>query len=395
MKDADTLVSDLLSEFDERVRRGDGCSWNNYLAEVGGTTNVAGELLPDLIRIEAEHREWDAVWVNRQLTSESISGDHALVARLLRGLYCDQVDCGRRPCWSSFAQYHIPAETMDLRTFGEPIPLGVAVGQRYLVEQRIGAGSLGVVYSGRDAIEQKQVALKAGWQRFARERDLTGRLIREEARLLHAARGPGVPALYEVCPWQRCPVLIIEFIDGLTLAAQRHERGRLETAEAIRIVSEIGRIVERSHRVGHIHRDLKPENILLRRNGQVYVLDFGIGLREKTQFSDWVKRAGTIRYMAPEAIVQNITRLDGRADIWSLGVILMELLTDKDLFVDATKESVWVEAAAGVCVETVRDAKIDAQVKDVLTQCLAFEPANRFATMGALINALNNVGAST
>ncbi len=381
------VFADLLWEFDERLRGGESCSWNEYLRRCNVPKEYWRDAICDLVAVEAQHRGWEESWIAHQVKLVEIAEDAELTAAVLRSVYRDQVACGRRPRWSRFSSYGINALALDLREVGEPLALGIAVGQRYRVEQRVGEGSFAVVYRAADRTGETAVALKAGWCRSEEERQLTDRLIAEECRLLHAARGPGVPHVYGLFGWKDHPVLVTEFVEGQSLSAYQ-ENCTVEDEEAARIVMAIGRVVERSHRLGHIHRDLKPDNIIVRDGGEVYVIDFGIGLREETQFSDGAARAGTLRYMAPEAIVQDVTRLDARTDIWSLGVILYELLAGERLFPGRTKESVWVEAVAGTCIGKIAAARIDPRFKDVLTRCFAFEPGDRFPTVASFVAAI-------
>src|SRR5262249_46521604 len=122
-----------------------------------------------------------------------------------------------------------------------------------------------------------------------------------------------------------------EFVEGASLQA-RMAAGRLPFDRSARVIAAVAGALHAAHLAGLIHRDVKPGNILLDRSGNAYLTDFGMAVREEEQPAQRCKVAGTMAYMSPEQICGDTHLMDGRADIYSLGVVLYELLTGRPLF---------------------------------------------------------------
>jgi serine/threonine-protein kinase len=203
----------------------------------------------------------------------------------------------------------------------------IASGTRlgaYEIEERIGDGGMGVVYRARDRRLDRSVALKLIAPELMHDAEARDRLIRE-ARAAAALDDPRICAIHaiEEAPDGRL-FLVLPYYTGETLK-QRLTRGRLEVDEAIAIATDLAEGLACAHRAGIVHRDIKPANVLVTTDGAVKILDFGIArLTTGTGPTRTGAAPGTVAYMAPEQV--RGARAEARSDVWSLGVLLYEML---------------------------------------------------------------------
>ena len=206
----------------------------------------------------------------------------------------------------------------------------------YSIVRKIGSGGMGEVYLAEDGKLGRLVAIKLLPQGFTHEGD---RLLRfqREARAASALNHPNILTIYEIGEADSAQYIATEYIDGETLRA-RLSRGRLEVGEALDIAIQCASALAAAHDEGIIHRDIKPENIMLRRDQLVKVLDFGLAKlveKKNVSISDGAPTErylrtvpgmimGTVQYMSPEQVRGNTT--DARTDIWSLGVVIYEMI---------------------------------------------------------------------
>ena len=237
-----------------------------------------------------------------------------------------------------------------------PLVAGIRVGP-YEIVAPLGAGGMGEVYRARDTRLKREVALKILPESFADNPERLARLQRE-AEVLASLNHPNIAAIYGIEEaqltgdgaverrLQPARALVLELVEGPTLA-DRIAAGPIPVEDALPIARQIADALEAAHEQGIVHRDLKPANIKLRADGTVKVLDFGLAkaLDPATTATDISQSPtitspamvsatglilGTAAYMAPEQATGK--PVDKRADIWSFGVILWEMLTGKRLF---------------------------------------------------------------
>jgi serine/threonine-protein kinase len=209
------------------------------------------------------------------------------------------------------------------------------------LDQRIGAGGMGVVYHARDLNLDRSVAIKT----LPRVTSADAARLRKEARAMAAVIHPNLAVIHGIETWQGIPFLIEEFLAGGTLA-DRLKRGPLEIDDALDLCAALAGVLEHLHHAGVIHRDIKPSNIGFTQGGVVKLLDFGLARlgRRAAGPTDITGSAapsggslnsefslvGTPPYMAPEAL--NSQRPNASFDLWSLGVVLYESLTGHQPF---------------------------------------------------------------
>ncbi|MBO0719934.1 MAG: AAA-like domain-containing protein [Blastocatellia bacterium] len=220
---------------------------------------------------------------------------------------------------------------------------------RYQILSLIGVGGMGEVYLAQDTRLGRKLALKFLPQEFTRDRSRVLR-FRQEARAASALNHPNIITIFEIDQIGDDHFIAAEFIDGQTLR-QRLAGGEIKSREALNIAIQVASALAEAHAAGIVHRDIKPENIMLRHDGYVKVLDFGLAKLTEShstlQYSsdseatsvhnlqtDPRLMMGTPRYMSPEQIRGR--QIDARADIFSLGVVLYEMLAGQAPFDGAT-----------------------------------------------------------
>jgi eukaryotic-like serine/threonine-protein kinase len=279
---------------------------------------------------------------------------------------------------------------------------GTHVGP-YEIVALIGAGGMGEVYRAKDTKLNRDVALKVLPELLAGDPDRLAR-FRREAQLLASLNHPNIAHLYgfeeteatAAGPGGAAHALVMELVEGPTLAELAGQRAALKTDDALRIARQIAEALEAAHEQGIVHRDLKPANVKVRGDGTVKVLDFGLAKAlepsgaasaEAMNSPTLTARAtqlgvilGTAAYMAPEQAKGKI--VDRRADIWAFGVVVYEMLTGRRAF-DAEDVSDTLAAVLTREIDwTALPADVPARLRALLRDCLIRDPRQRLRDIG-------------
>ncbi len=260
----------------------------------------------------------------------------------------------------------------------------------FRVEDVAGRGGTGVVYRARDLSLDRVVALKV--IDGARLDDPAGpvRFMRE-ARAAASIDHPAVVPVYAAGHHEGAAYLAMRFVPGRDLRRRVRDDGPLDPAEAARIVTEVAGALDAAHAGGVVHRDVKPANVLLEDGGRTYLTDFGIaraaGATAVTRSGEWI---GTVDYVAPEQIRGD--PVDGRADVYALGGVLVFALTGRAPFArDTDAARLWAHLhAAPPRPSTIRPG-LPAALDAVVARALAKAPADRYPTAGAFARDVRSV----
>lgn len=198
---------------------------------------------------------------------------------------------------------------------------------RYELLEELGSGAFGRVFRGHDTELRRTVAIKIlKKEHFASQADLDR--FFEEARLMASVHHPGIVVVHDVGSDQGLDFIVTQHVSGGTLH-DRLSRGPLSHTESAKLICQCARAVHAAHRVQLYHRDLKPRNILLDDLGQAVVADFGLAIRRRDQNDRVGEISGSANFMAPEQVRGDVNLIDGRTDLWALGVILYLMLTNQ------------------------------------------------------------------
>jgi len=204
--------------------------------------------------------------------------------------------------------------------------IGMMLDNRYEILEQVGAGGMAVVYKARCHRLNRLVAVKILKEEYARDDDFRRR-FHAESQAVAMLSHPNIVAVYDVNKSRDIEYLVMELIDGITLKQYMSRRGVLNWREALHFTTQIVRALEHAHNRGIIHRDIKPHNIMVLRDGSVKVDDFGIARFAASQNTLTQEALGSVHYISPEQAKGS--HIDARSDIYSVGVVLYEMLTGR------------------------------------------------------------------
>ncbi|NLV55944.1 MAG: serine/threonine protein kinase [Acidimicrobiales bacterium] len=243
------------------------------------------------------------------------------------------------------------------------------------------------VWQATDRVLDRPVAVKVLLDHLAEDRSFVRRFRSEAiaaARLTH----PSVVSVYDTCSDDGVEAIVMELVEGPTLRHRLDAEGRLPPREAARIAGRIADALATAHRAGIVHRDIKPANVLLSDDGRVVVTDFGIAkASEHGDLTAGGQMLGTAKYLAPEQVEG--TGVDGRADVYALGVVLFEMLCGRVPFL-ADTEAATALARLGQDPPRPRDLYPDvpADLDRITLRTLARDPADRWPDAASLARSL-------
>jgi len=265
--------------------------------------------------------------------------------------------------------------------------IGHTLGGRYELLARIGGGGMALVYKARDILLNRFVAVKVLRQQFVHDDDFVRR-FRREAQAAASLSHPNIVSIYDVGQEEDTHYIIMEFVDGYNLNEIIRDRAPLQVEEAVRIAAQICDALDHAHHNQIIHRDIKPHNILIGKNGRVKVTDFGIARAvTSSTITQTGSVVGSVHYFSPEH-AKGVTTGE-KSDIYSLGIVLYQMLTGRLPFLGESPISVALKHLQ----EPFEDPRsvnphIPQSVENVILKAMRKSPQERYASARAMLDDL-------
>lgn len=281
-------------------------------------------------------------------------------------------------------------ELKRLEASDQPPQVGKYLG-KYLLTEWLGKGASGHVFKALHPTLQIPVAIKVLSPSIASVGPEWFERLQTEAQLLAQLNHPNVVRVFDFDAHPQHPFLVLEYVNGPSLAELIEQSGRLQPDRVIRMTIQLSEALSMAHALGIIHRDIKPANVLLTRSGEVKLADLGLAIARKfppspgaVRPSDWDSRAGTVLYIAPE-IISSARPADERSDIYSLGATLYHALTGQPPF---SGDDIWqvMEQAVKSAPPDPRSIapEIPEDLARLVLRMLAKDPADRPASVGEI-----------
>jgi eukaryotic-like serine/threonine-protein kinase len=268
--------------------------------------------------------------------------------------------------------------------------IGTLISERYRLDEKIGSGGMSSVYRAFDPMLERWVAIKLMHRDISNDPDQLER-FRREARAVAQLNHPHVVTVIDAGEDDGAPYIVFEYVEGETLKDRIRRLGRLPVSEAVAYAIEIGRALECAHINRLVHRDVKPQNVLIDADGRAKVTDFGIARSLEAQGLTATGRVlGTTDYVSPEqALGHEVT---GQSDIYSLGIVLYEMLTGETPFKADTQVAVAMKHVRDPLPDVQRRRpEISAALASVVERSTTKETQNRYQSVSQMVHDLEEV----
>jgi eukaryotic-like serine/threonine-protein kinase len=270
------------------------------------------------------------------------------------------------------------------------------IGQQlgdYILESELGRGSMGIVYRSAHRKTGKSYAIKVLLEPLAADMSFVTRFSRE-ARIIASLHHPNIVRVYEAGRHGQHLYFVMEYFPGVTAGRMLKERGRLPYAQVIEIAAQAADALDYAHSTGHlVHRDIKPENLMVDRWFRVKMLDFGLA---RVEGLDSITRVGTVvgslYYVAPEQLLNQ--KLDGRTDIYALGVSIYEMVTGQHPYSGQTLTEMSRAIISAVAVSPRKiEASVPLELERIIAKAMARDLDERYSRARDLYNDLRGLQA--
>jgi eukaryotic-like serine/threonine-protein kinase len=269
---------------------------------------------------------------------------------------------------------------------------GPVVDDRYLLLGRLGIGGTAIVYRAEDVVLRRRVVIKVLHEWFTDD-DEAVRRFRREAATASGLRHPNIVSVYGSGEWNGRHFIVLEHVHGRSLKTLIRERAPLAPGCAIELTAQLLRAVGYIHRLGIVHRDLKPDNVMINSDGQLKLTDFGVARPPESEITQTGNILGTAQYMSPEQA--HGEQVGTASDLYSLAVMLYELLTGRAPFDAATAMGVLFKHVHGQAIPpSGLNPRVTPSLDAIVVRALDKDPTARFADAAAFMTALEHARGS-
>lgn len=262
--------------------------------------------------------------------------------------------------------------------------IGKRLGGRYEITELIGVGGMANVYKAKDLIDDITVAIKILKDEFSTNEEFIRR-FKNESKAIAALSHPNIVKVFDVIYSESVPAIVMEYIDGITLKQYIEREGMIKWKESVHYTVQILRALQHAHDKGIIHRDIKPQNVMLLQDGTIKVMDFGIARFARFETKTLTDNViGSVHYISPEQACGDI--IDQKADIYSVGVILFEMLTGKLPFdADAAVSVVMMQVNKTPRRPRELNATIPEGLDEIVMRAMQKNPSNRYQSAAEML----------
>ncbi len=262
--------------------------------------------------------------------------------------------------------------------------IGKRLDGRYEIKKVIGIGGMAVVYKAHDLSAKCDVAIKILKEEYLSNEEFCRR-FKNESQAIALLNHKNIVKIYDMNNSGNLQYIVMEYIDGITLKEYIEQQGALTSKEAIHFTTQILGALQHAHEKGIVHRDIKPQNVMLKQNGEIKVMDFGIARFARSETRTMTDKAiGSVHYIAPEQAKGSKT--DARADIYSVGVMLYEMLTGQLPFEAENAVSVAVmQLQVDPKMPRTINPDIPEGLEEITIQAMQKDPRNRYQSASDML----------
>ena len=261
--------------------------------------------------------------------------------------------------------------------------IGRLLDNRYEILEVIGTGGMAVVYKARCHRLNRLVAIKILKDDYLEDEEFRRR-FHSESQAVAMLSHPNIVSIYDVSSSITADYIVMELIDGITLKQYMEKKGVLNWKETLHFAIQIGKALEHAHSRGIVHRDIKPHNVMVLKNGSVKVTDFGIA-RMMSKGNTLTKEAlGSVHYISPEQAKGG--RVDNRSDIYSLGVVMYEMMSGRPPYDGESPVAVAIQHInGGAVMPSTLNPNIPGGLEQIIMRAMAHETGDRYATASQML----------
>ena len=265
--------------------------------------------------------------------------------------------------------------------------IGQVLDKRYEILELIGEGGMALVYKARDTRLDRLVAVKIMREEMAADEEVRRRFV-AESHAVAMLSNPNIVAVFDVSHSDAMEYIVMELVDGITLKQYMDKKGALPWREMLHFSKQIARALGHAHQRGIIHRDIKPQNIMLLRDGTIKVADFGIAALENEIYENDGQAIGSIHYIAPEQARGEYP--DARSDLYSLGVVMYEMLTGERPYTGETIGEIAIKHMnADPVMPRMKKPEIPEELEQITMKAMNANMAERYQSADELLDDLD------